>query len=139
MPVVERQSPDFGAMLREARERRGLSLRVIADKTRISVRVLDALERNDISRLPGGIFSRAFVRAYAVEVGLDPEQAIAEFIARFPHDSVTQGHPRTLARADAAAGRGGRALTWMLRLALLLLAAGAVLAYFGVIGRLAGR
>ncbi len=86
---------DFGARLREARERRGLSLREIADATKISARSLEALERNDIARLPGGIFSRAFVRAYAVHVGLDPEDTISEFMASFPDDSVTQGHPRT--------------------------------------------
>src|SRR5216684_5716735 len=84
---------NFGGMLRAARERRGVSLRQIADATKISVSVLEALERNDISRLPGGIFGRAFVRSYAVEVGLDPEATIQDFIAQFPHDSVTVGHP----------------------------------------------
>jgi cytoskeletal protein RodZ len=83
----------FGSRLREARERRGISLRQIANATKISVSALEALERNDISRLPGGIFSRAFVRSYAMEVGLDPEETIQEFIAQFPHDSVTAGHP----------------------------------------------
>lgn len=89
------RTADFGARLREARERRGLSLREIADATKISARSLEALERNDIARLPGGIFSRAFVRAYADHVGLDPEETISEFMASFPDDSVTQGHPRT--------------------------------------------
>ena len=84
---------NFGGKLREARERRGVSLRQIANATKISVSVLEALERNDISRLPGGIFGRAFVRSYAIEVGLDPDDIIQEFIARFPHDSVTAGHP----------------------------------------------
>jgi len=84
---------DFGAKLRDARERKGVSLRQIASKTKISVAALEALERNDISRLPGGIFSRAFVRSYAAEVGLDPEKTIQEFIAQFPSDSVTAGHP----------------------------------------------
>jgi cytoskeleton protein RodZ len=93
--VSNPRSADFGAHLREAREGRGLSLREIADATKISARSLEALERNDIVRLPGGIFSRAFVRAYAVEVGLDPEETISEFMASFPDDSVTQGHPRT--------------------------------------------
>ena len=96
----EKHHVDFGATLRETRERRGLSLRVIADATKISVRALEALERNDISRLPGGIFSRSFVRAYALEVGLDPEQMIAEFITRFPVETVTQGHPRTRTLVD---------------------------------------
>lgn len=75
---------DFGGMLRQARERHGISLRHIAVTTKISVSALEALERNDVSRLPGGIFSRAFVRSYASEVGLDPERVVKEFIERFP-------------------------------------------------------
>jgi len=87
------QAGDFGGRLREARERRGMSLRQIANATKISVAVLEALERNDVSRLPGGIFGRAFVRSYAVEVGLDPERTIHEFITRFPLDTIVVGHP----------------------------------------------
>jgi cytoskeleton protein RodZ len=74
---------DFGGKLRQARERRGISLRQIAAITKISAAALEALERNDTSKLPGGIFSRAFVRSYAVEVGLDPEQTVREFLDRF--------------------------------------------------------
>src|SRR5436189_294173 len=92
---ADRTTGGFGAKLRDARERRGISLRQIANATKISIAALEALERNDISRLPGGIFSRAFVRSYAVEVGLDPEATIQEFIAQFPNDSVTAGHPST--------------------------------------------
>src|SRR6266542_4090869 len=84
---------DFGGKLRLARERRGISLRQIAASTKISVAVLEALERNDISRLPGGIFSRAFVRSYAIEIGVDPEQAVRDFIGQFPDASVTAGSP----------------------------------------------
>src|SRR5437660_5407998 len=87
---------DFGRKLREARERRGISLRQIAAATKISMSVLEALERNDISRLPGGIFSRAFVRSYAAEVGVDPEQTVRDFLSQFPHDSVTIGSPHVL-------------------------------------------
>ena len=64
---------DFGGKLRQAREGRGVSLSQIAAATKISVVSLEALERNDLSRLPGGIFSRAFVQSYAQEVGLDPD------------------------------------------------------------------
>jgi cytoskeleton protein RodZ len=78
---------DFGGKLRQARERRGVSLRQIAASTKISVAVLEALERNDVSRLPGGIFTRAFVRSYAAEVGLDPEETVREFLARFDQGS----------------------------------------------------
>jgi cytoskeleton protein RodZ len=84
---------DVGACLRDARERLGLSLRQIATSTRISVQALDALERNDIARLPGGIFTRAFVRSYAHEVGLDPEETVRDFVEQFPVEAVTYGSP----------------------------------------------
>ncbi|MBI2222910.1 MAG: DUF4115 domain-containing protein [Acidobacteria bacterium] len=74
---------DFGAQLREARERKGISLRQIAASTKISVVALEGLERNDVSKLPGGIFSRAFVRSYAIEVGLDPDETVKQFLERF--------------------------------------------------------
>jgi cytoskeleton protein RodZ len=79
---------DFGGKLRQARERRGISLRQIAASTKISAAALEALERNDISKLPGGIFSRAFVRSYAVEVGLDPDDTVREFLDRFNQETA---------------------------------------------------
>jgi len=56
-----------------------MSLSEIAGRTKISVTALEALERNDLSKLPGGIFGRAFVRAYAGELGLDPDKTVADF------------------------------------------------------------
>src|ERR1700716_2103566 len=106
--AVDRTSSDFGGKLREARERRGVSLRQIANAMKISISVLEALERNDISRLPGGIFGRAFVGSYAIEVGLDPDDIIQEFIARFPHESVTAGHPATEPLDDKEEIEGSR-------------------------------
>ena len=91
--AAERIPGGFGGKLREARERKGISLRQIANATKISMGALEALERNHLSRLPGGIFSRAFVRSYAIEVGLDPDATIQEFIAQFPRDSLTAGRP----------------------------------------------
>ncbi len=81
------QMDDFGGKLRQARERRGISLRQIASSTKIAAAALDALEKNNISKLPGGIFSRAFVRSYAVEVGLDPDETVKEFLERFNQDA----------------------------------------------------
>lgn len=66
----------IGEQLRLAREERGIPLREISDQTRISVRYLEAIESNDYKRLPGGIFNRSFVRAYARYVGYDEKQAI---------------------------------------------------------------
>jgi len=72
---------DFSDRLKQARVSRGLSLHDIAGVTKISMVALEALERGDLSRLPGGIFSRAFVRSYALAVGLDPERSVVEFLA----------------------------------------------------------
>jgi len=74
---------DLGARLKQARIAKGVQLRDIATATKISVVALEALERSDYSRLPGGIFSRAFVRAYALAVGLEPEAAVNEFLTEF--------------------------------------------------------
>jgi len=84
---------DFGERMKRLREQRGITLREIADTTKLSIRTLEALERNDISRLPGGIFSRGLVRAYAEQIGADPESTVEDFIARFPDASVSDGLP----------------------------------------------
>ena len=127
---------DFGRRLRDARERKGISLRQIASATKISVSALEALERNDISRLPGGIFSRAFVRSYAVEVGLDPETTIQEFIAQFPSDSVRAGHPTTDRVEDEEAVESDRKMaSTTLRLVLLAVPVVIAVVYFGTAGR----
>src|SRR5580765_2063419 len=89
-----------GARLRDAREKKGVSLRQIANSTRISVMSLEALERSDLSRLPGGIFTRAFIRAYAEEVGLDPDRTIQDFIAELPAEATTASAQRPVAMED---------------------------------------
>lgn len=136
----DRPPDDFGAKLREARERRGVSLRQIANATKISMSVLEALERNDISRLPGGIFGRAFVRSYAIEVDLDPEATIQDFVAQFPHESVTVGHPTSERTEDNALFESERrtAGTFLSLLVVSIPIVGVVL-YFGTAGRRAAR
>lgn len=94
-----RRSGGVGAKLRKARERRGVSLRQIADATKISVNILQGLERNDIAQLPGGVFGRAFVRSFATAVGLDPDVTVAEFVEQFPLGSLKEGYP-SAERAD---------------------------------------
>jgi cytoskeleton protein RodZ len=89
MGLANSSSGDFGSRMRHVREQRGVSLRQIAQTTKLSVSALEALERNDISRLPGGLFSRAFVRSYAAEIGTDPEATVRDFLSQFPHESVT--------------------------------------------------
>ena len=134
--MADRLPGDFGRSLREARERRGVSLRQIANSTKIGMGALEALERNDVSRLPGGIFTRGFVRSYAVEVGLDPEATIQEFIARFPDDSVTAGHPAAIRAEDhEAVDSERRTASTFVRLVALSVPIAAALIYFGIAGR----
>jgi cytoskeleton protein RodZ len=133
--AVERTSGGFGGRLRDARERRGVSLRQIANATKISISALEALERNDISRLPGGIFSRAFVRSYAVEVGLDPDATIQEFIAQFPNDSITAGHPGKDQEDHVAVESDRRTAGTFLWLIVLSLPIAGGLVYFATAGR----
>src|SRR5882724_4993691 len=66
----------IGEQLRLAREELGLPLREISDQTRITVRYLEAIESNDYGRLPGGVFNRSFIKAYAKCVGYDEQEAI---------------------------------------------------------------
>jgi cytoskeletal protein RodZ len=128
-------SGGFGAKLRDARERRGVSLRQIANTTKISISALEALERNDVSRLPGGIFSRAFVRSYAVEVGLDPDIAIQEFIAQFPADS-TSAHSAVDHVEDAISVENERRMAGtVLSLVLISLPIAGAILYYAVVGR----
>jgi transcriptional regulator with XRE-family HTH domain len=82
---------DFGAALRHHREAARRSLRELADATKLGVRTLEALERNHVEKLPPGIFRRAVVRAYAREVGLDPEDTLRIFLARHPDDLPPPG------------------------------------------------
>jgi len=73
----------FGERMQREREMRTVSLDEIAESTKIGTRMLRALEEEDFAKLPGGIFNKGFVRAYAKYLGLNEEQAVADFIAAF--------------------------------------------------------
>jgi transcriptional regulator with XRE-family HTH domain len=74
---------DIGGRLRGAREHRHLSLDDIARRTRLSISVLRAIERNDFASLPPGMFRKAYLRMVAVEVGLDPNEIATVYAAQF--------------------------------------------------------
>jgi transcriptional regulator with XRE-family HTH domain len=133
--AAEGTAGNLGAKLRAARERRGATVRQIANVTKMTVSTIEALERNDISRLPGGIFSRAFVRAYASEVGLDPDAAIEDFLAQFPLDSLAAGHAssRQIEDREALASDRRIASTVLQLVAFSMPLVGCVL-YFGAAG-----
>ena len=86
----------FGARLRQRRERQQVALATIAEQTKIKLSLLEALERDDVSHWPSGIFRRAFVRAYAHAIGLEPDVVVREFLELYPD-------PLEVAEAAAAA------------------------------------
>ena len=130
MVVADQSRADFGMMMKRAREARGISLQQIAISTKISAAALEALERSDISRLPGGIFSRAIVRSYALQVGLDPEQTVRDFIARFPHASVTAGSPHVPHEDHLAIESNREIAQTAVRLVLISAVVAAAILYF---------
>ncbi len=72
--------PSFGEKLKLEREKRKISLEQISSSTKIGTRMLQALEEDKFSQLPGGIFNKGFVRAYARVVGLDEDQTVADYL-----------------------------------------------------------
>ncbi len=90
----------FGARLRQRREQQHVSLDAIAEQTKIKSSLLDGLERGDVSHWPSGIFRRAFVRAYAHSIALDPDVVVREFLELYP-DPVED--VATLAAGEQAA------------------------------------
>ncbi len=66
----------LGVWLRSQREARGVSLRDIADSSKISLRYLEALEQDRLDVLPAPVFAKGFLREYARVVGLDPDEAV---------------------------------------------------------------
>jgi cytoskeleton protein RodZ len=85
---------DVGAILQSARGRRGLSLDELAHRTKISVRVLRAIEGNAFDRVPQGIFTRGYLRAYAQEVGLDPAATVEHYLAQFDTVETAEHSPK---------------------------------------------
>lgn len=81
----------FVTRLRRYRERSQISLDEIAGLLRVKRDMLEAFERNDLSEWPRGLYARAWVRAYANVVGLDPSDTVDEFCRLFPHGDRRAG------------------------------------------------
>jgi hypothetical protein len=75
----------FVARLRRYRQRNAISLDEISGTTRIKRELLEAFENNDLAAWPRGLYARAWIRAYASAVGLDPIDTVDEFCRLFPH------------------------------------------------------
>ena len=74
----------FGARLRQRREGQQIALGTIAEQTKIKLSLLEGLERDDVSHWPSGTFRRAFIRAYAHAIGLEPDVIVREFLEVYP-------------------------------------------------------
>ncbi len=88
----------FGEHLRQQRELRGIALEEIVATTKIGRRLLQALEDEQFDLLPGGIFNKAYVRAYAKCVGLNEDEAVAEYLEAAqepPPDNKVIAHQHT--------------------------------------------
>lgn len=90
----------YCAQLKDVRERRGLTLRAIAERTKVNEGLYAALERADVSRWPAGIYRRSFFREYAIALGLPVDSTLSEFELLFPED----GEQRTPAAIAIPSG-----------------------------------
>ena len=123
-------------MLRAARERCGLSLNQVAASTKISLAILEALEKNDVGKLPGGLFSRAFVRSFAEEVGLDPDKAVEVFAARATSRPGVGARSTAERLDDNDAFESNRQIAaTFVRLGAVSAVLAALIVYFGSVGR----
>lgn len=116
----------FGERLQREREMRGITLEEIADSTKIGTRSLRALEEEDFDKLPGGIFNKGFVRAYARYLGIDEEQAVSDFLAAAGESEQPLPNPAPTEKVAVyrSSHRG-----WAAVLALAVLAAGGYAAW----------
>jgi cytoskeleton protein RodZ len=71
---------EFGAKFRKAREKKGISLDDVSNVTKISARMLQAIEEEKFDQLPGGVFNKGFIRAYAKHLGIDDQEAVTEYL-----------------------------------------------------------
>ena len=109
----------FGENLKREREMRGVTLEEMSESTKISVRLLRALEQDHFAELPGGVFTRSFIRAYAQYLGLEEEHVLSEY-KRVAQPSTDYDLSRlTPAPAFIDKGSRGRVLPWVLVAALL--------------------
>jgi transcriptional regulator with XRE-family HTH domain len=79
--------------LKHARERRGITLTAIAERSKVNEGLYAGLERADVSRWPTGIYRRSFFREYALALGLPTDAALSEFLQFFPDEGDQRVSP----------------------------------------------
>jgi cytoskeletal protein RodZ len=127
----------FGETLKRERELRQISLREIAEATKINLRYLDALERDDFRHLPGGVFNKGFVRAFAQFIGVDADSMVMAYLEEERRQAALAPQPPGMVEPVRPVPRGaGSALRWWVAaliaaLVLLVLLAGLTALGFG--------
>ena len=112
----------FGEELRRERQIRGISLEEISSATKISVRLLDALERGDVKNLPAPAFTRGFIRAYSTHLGIDADEKVNAYLSDLndPHDSVAPKRTRPRSRFWRGRGNAGLMVAFVTGVLLVL-------------------
>ena len=82
--------PGIGQAIRDARAERGVSIEQLSQATKISATILRALEAEQLERIPGGVFTRGFIRSCARELRLDPEATVAIFVEQHRRTAAAQ-------------------------------------------------
>jgi cytoskeleton protein RodZ len=101
----------FGDELRRERLVREISLEEISAATKISIRLLTALENSDLSRLPAPAFTRGFIRSYALHIGIDPEEKVCAYLADLADAAAGTSPSAVRVRSRFRRGRGATAGT----------------------------
>jgi len=117
----------FGEELRRERLIRSVSLEEISAATKISVRLLTALEASDVRKLPAPVFTRGFIRAYARHLGLDMDEMVNAYLADVAPDRSKEAAPRKgRMRSRFLRGRRGAAGSIVVVVAAVLLVSGLI-------------
>jgi cytoskeletal protein RodZ len=95
--------------LEQIRNRKGVSLEAITDKTKISSRFLRAIEAEEFEKLPGGVFNTSYIRQYASFIGFAEDKLLAFYNSRMEPEPSEVGP----SESDSNSSRG-----WLLRSAV---------------------
>jgi cytoskeletal protein RodZ len=114
----------LGEELKRERELREISLREISEATKISMRILEAIEKNNFQALPGGIFNRNFLRAYAEFIGIDSENVVRKYHQQFdtPEGHIASTPGMAVAFQEPTETKSSKTLPIILMLILLVVA-----------------
>jgi cytoskeleton protein RodZ len=119
----------FGVSLKRERELRGVSLEEISKATKISVRLLDAIEKNRFEILPEGVFRKSFIKSYAKYLGMNEEQILHEYDLEVQPSPPSQAAEKPSVSLRETSAGSKRALLLTLGILLLLVAAACGLWY----------